>query len=220
MGRSLDFETAVFDVDGTLIDSNGAHAETWAQAFREHGVAADAAAIRPLIGMGGDKLLPKVAHTTEDSALGKKIGARKKALFSERLSHLGPTPGARALVRFLRDAGVDLVIATSAGDDEMRGLLETAGVDDLFPLRTSKDDAGESKPDPDVVHAAMARANARPQTTVMIGDTPYDIEAAARAGVRTIALRCGGYWTDDALRGATAVYDDPAALLEHWRRPG
>jgi HAD superfamily hydrolase (TIGR01509 family) len=154
-----------------------------------------------------------VAHLEEDSPEGRAIAARKKAVFSERLPSLQPTPGARALVEHLRRQGVDLVIATSAGDEEMKALLAQAGVADLISLRTSKDDASESKPDPDIVHAAMQRSRARPESTVMIGDTPYDIEAATRAGIRTIALRCGGYWKDADLRGASAIYDDPEALL-------
>lgn len=211
------FQTAIFDVDGTLIDSNGAHAGTWCQALRDHGIQVTAATIRRLIGMGGDKLLPTVAHVEESSELGKKIGKRKKALFDRQLPGLQPTPGARALVEFLRNSKVDLVIATSADDQEMRSLLKVARVDDLFPIRSSKDDATESKPDPDIVHAAMARAQARPEETVMIGDTPYDIEAARRAGIKTIALRCGGYWTDDDLQGAEDIVDHPAALLERLR---
>jgi HAD superfamily hydrolase (TIGR01509 family) len=217
--RQLDFETAVFDVDGTLIDSNGAHAETWAQALREHGINTDSAAVRRLVGMGADKLVPRVANVNEDSALGKKLGARKKELFAERLPNLRATPGARALVEFLQQCGIELVIATSADEKEMRALLETAGVDDLFPTRTTKDDAPRSKPDPDIVHAALEQAKAAPESTVMIGDTPYDIEASRTAGIRVFALRCGGYWQDDDLRDATAIFDDPAALLEYWGQP-
>ena len=209
----LSFETALFDVDGTLIDSNGAHADTWAQALTEYGVEVTAAAVRPLIGMGGDKLLPKIAHIEADSERGRQIARRKQELFAGWLPRLQPTRGARALVQYLGDAGITLVVATSADEKEMAALLKQAGVDDLFPKRASKDDAEESKPDPDIVHAAMARAKARPETTVMIGDTPYDVAAAARASVQAIALRCGGYWTDDDLRGAIAVFDDPDAFL-------
>jgi HAD superfamily hydrolase (TIGR01509 family) len=134
-------------------------------------------------------------------------------LFAECLPGLQPTRGARALVQFLRAGGIAPVVATSADEKEMAALLKQAGVDDLFQDRASKDDASASKPDPDIVHAAMERSRARPETTVMIGDTPYDIEAAARAGIPAIALRCGGYWSDDDLRGAMAMLDHPEALL-------
>jgi beta-phosphoglucomutase-like phosphatase (HAD superfamily) len=156
----LDFETVLFDVDGTLVDSNAAHAESWAQALREHGVQVDAARVRPLIGKGGDKLLPDVAGVEEDSPQGKAVSQRKKEIFGKMLPVLQPTRGARALVQFLRDRGVNLVIATSAGEQEMHAILERAGVADLIPQRTSKDDAEESKPDPDIVHAALRRAGA------------------------------------------------------------
>jgi HAD superfamily hydrolase (TIGR01509 family) len=211
---AFDFDTVLFDVDGTLIHSNGAHADSWAQALREHGVQVDAARIRPLIGKGGDKLLPDVAGVEEDSAQGKAIGRRKKAIFARLLPSLQPTRGARALVQFLRDRGIDVVVATSAAEPEMHAILERAGVADLIPQRASKDDAEESKPDPDIVHAALRRAGARADRAVLVGDTPYDVEAAGRASVRAIALRCGGSWTDDRLSDAIGIFDDPQALLE------
>src|SRR5215211_1403742 len=139
--RRLDFETAIFDVDGTLIDSNGAHAETWAEALREHGIHVDVEAIRRSIGMGADKLLPTAANLDSQSPLGKAVARRKKALFGERLLTLKPTRGARALAEFLHGSHVQLAVATSADEEEMRALLKTAGVDDLFPIRSSKDDA-------------------------------------------------------------------------------
>ena len=215
----LRYTTLLFDLDGTLIDSNDAHAETWAQAMREHGVDAPPAEIRRLIGMGGDRILPAVAHVSEDSDRGRAITRRKKDLFSERLPALEPTRGARGLMQFLRDREIEVVIATSAEDGEMNALLRRAGVDDLIPERASKNDAATSKPDPDIVHAALERAGARPKHTALVGDTPYDIEAAERAGLDAIALRCGGYWADDSLRGAIAIFDDPEALLAHWTKP-
>ena len=218
MSRRLSQVSAIaFDVDGTLIDSNEAHADTWAQALTEYALPHEPAQIRPLIGMGSDKLLPKVAALTEDSAAGKAILDRKKQLFDARLPHLRPTRGARALVAFLREQGKTLVVATSAGDDEMDAILDQAGVADLIARRTSSDDADRSKPDPDIVCAALARAGAGALDTLMIGDTPYDVEAARRAGVDAIALRCGGYWTDADLAGAIAIFDDPQDLLAHWR---
>ena len=213
----FEFETVLLDVDGTLIGSNAAHAEAWTQALREHGLPVDIGQVRPLIGMGADKLLPAVASVSEESRLGQAIGLRKKAIFDTFLPDLQATSGARPLLQYLLDRGIQLVVATSAGDREMEALLQRAGVDDLLPQRASKDDASESKPDPDIVHAALTRSNARPEASVMIGDTPYDIEAARRAGISAIALRCGGHWSDRDLRDAVAIVDDPAALLARWR---
>ena len=174
--------------------------------------------VRPLIGKGGDKLLCEVAGIEEDSPLGKSIRRRKKELFGTRLPHLQPTPGARAMLEFLRERHVTLVAATSADDSELDQLLAQAGLDDLIELHATKDDAGESKPDPDIVQAALARARSRPDATVMVGDTPYDIEAAGRAGVASIALRCGGHWSDRDLRDAVTILDDPAHLLTALRQ--
>lgn len=211
------FTTLLFDVDGTLIDSNAAHAEAWTKALQEHRVDVEIDQIRPLIGMGGDKILPAMAHVSEDSARGRSMARRKKEIFKSFLPSLQPTPGTRSLIEYLRDQGVDMVIVTSADDREMTALLERAGVADLIPARASKDNAPASKPDPDIVQAALARSQARPKYTALVGDTPYDIEAADRAGIEAIALRCGGYWTDSSLRGAAKIFDDPEALLAYWR---
>ena len=211
------YRTVLCDVDGTLVDSNGAHADAWTQAFAEHGIDVNVNDVRPLIGMGADKLLPAVAQIEASSRLGRAVASRKKMLFNALLPNLRPTHGARSLLEYFRDQNIVAVVATSADDREMRAILEQAGLEKLFAAHTTKDDAAESKPDPDIVHAALMRAGGAPESTVMVGDTPYDIEAAHRAGLAAIALRCGGYWPDDELRGAVAIYDDPAALLEWWR---
>jgi len=211
---TFDYGTVLFDVDGTLIDSNGAHASAWTQALQHQGFRVRLEDVRRRIGMGGDKLLPAVAGIAEDSEEGKAVVSEKKAIFSSLLPALQSTPGARALVEHLAASGVDLVIATSADDKELDAVLTQAGVADLFPTRTSKDDANESKPDPDIVQAALHKAQARPERTVMIGDTPYDIEAAARAGIVCVALRSGGGWSDSELFAALALFDDPADLLD------
>jgi HAD superfamily hydrolase (TIGR01509 family) len=215
MAARFAFKTLLFDVDGTLIDSNGAHADAWTRALREFRVDITVDQIRPLIGMGSDKILPAVASVSEESEVGQAIARRKKELFGSLIDALQPTPGARPLLEYLRKQHVELVIATSADDREMSALLRRAGVDDLIPTRTSKDDAGRSKPDPDIVHAALVRSGAKPRETAMVGDTPYDIEAADRAGIDAIALRCGGYWDDTRLQGAVRIFDDPLALLDH-----
>jgi HAD superfamily hydrolase (TIGR01509 family) len=213
----LPFESVLFDVDGTLIDSNAAHAMAWMRALSEHGAHVDITRVRPLIGMGADKLLPAVADVEESSSLGRAIGRRKKELFAEMLPRLRPTRGARPLLEYLSGHGIDLVVATSAGNEELGSLLKRAGVDDLIRKRATKDDAEESKPDPDIVCAALARARSGPERTLMVGDTPYDIEAAARAGVAAVALRCGGHWSDRDLNGALYIFDDPQELLERWQ---
>jgi HAD superfamily hydrolase (TIGR01509 family) len=204
----------LLDIDGTLLDSNDAHARAWEDAFREAGYAARFADVRPLIGMGGDKLLPKVIGVDAESARGKALGKRRQEIFRERyLPRLRPFPGARALLERLRAAGLTLVVATSAKEEELAGLLDAAGVADLFAETTTSSDADNSKPDPDIIEAALARAgHVAPAAALMVGDTPYDVEAASRAGVGTVAVRSGG-WDDAALRGAVAVYEDVGEIL-------
>jgi HAD superfamily hydrolase (TIGR01509 family) len=207
----------LLDIDGTLLDSNDAHARAFEKAFAEHGLEIPYDHIRPLVGMGSDKLIPSLTGFEAESEQGEKISARKKGIFEERyLPQLRPTRGARALLeRFLAD-GLTLVVATSAGGDEMKGLLEQAGIGDLIHDATSSGEVERSKPDPDVIGAAIKKSKLDAEELLMIGDTPYDIEAAAKANVRTIALRCGGWWDDDALGGAVGIYDDPADLSAHW----
>jgi HAD superfamily hydrolase (TIGR01509 family) len=143
---------------------------------------------------------------------------RRAAIFHERyLPTVRPFPGAHELVRELRDEGLRLVIATSAQEAELEALLRQGGLEALIPERTSSSDAKRSKPDPDIVKAALERAGLEPERAVMVGDTPYDIEAAAHAGVGCIALRCGGWWRDEDLSGAVAIYDGPLELLDaYW----
>ena len=205
----------LIDVDGTLLDSNAAQALAWVEALRRHGHAIANDRIRPLIGKGGDKLLDEAVDLDAASDEGKAIAADQVELFMrDRLPGLSSTRGARALLERLVAAGLQLVIATSAGGDQLEGLLKQAGVDDLIADASTSKDASKSKPDPDIVMAALRKAGLDAGSVLMIGDTPYDIEAARAAGVDTIALRCGGWWPDDALAGAVAIYDDPQALLD------
>ena len=208
----------IFDVDGTLVDSNDAHTRAWIHAFAEHGITVAYESVRRAIGMGGDKLMPLVAGIDEDSPHGKKISDHRKQIFKEIwLPRLQPFAGARDLVERLSRDGFVLAIASSASEEELHPLLEAAHVADLIPTRTSSDDADRSKPDPDIVTAAITRAGCAKEATVMIGDTPYDVEAASRAGIQIIGLTCGG-WPREDLKGALAVYEDPADLLAQYAR--
>ena len=203
----------LFDIDGTLVDSNDAHAYAWVKAFAETGIAVDFEKVRCAIGMGGDKLMPAVAGIQADSPPGQRISERRSEIFkAEYLPHLPPFRNAGALVSAIAARGLKTVAASSAKRDELEALLKIAGALSLLRDSASGDDAEESKPEPDIVKAALKKIGAAASDVLMIGDTPYDIEAAARAGVRTIAVRCGG-WTDRALHGAVAIYDGPWDLL-------
>jgi HAD superfamily hydrolase (TIGR01509 family) len=209
------YSAVLFDIDGTLVDSNDAHAHAWVEAFAEFGVRVDFDKVRRSIGMGGDKLLPAVSGITEDSPLGEQISKRRREIFKTKyLPRLRPFAGARELVAAVKARGLKAVAASSAKRDELESLLRVADVSDLISETTSSDDAEESKPDPDIVKAALKKAKASPADALLIGDTPYDMEAAARAGVDVIAFRCGG-WGDADLRGAMAIYDGAWDLLAH-----
>lgn len=206
-------EAVLFDVDGTLIDSNDAHARAWVAAFAEAGYTIPFDRVRPLIGMGGDRVLPAlVAGLSEDAQPGASIAAARKRIFKEReLASVAPTPGARELLAAVRERGARVVVATSAKRDELDGLLERGDLGALVDVASTGDDAHESKPAPDIVGAALTKAGVAPQDAVMVGDTCYDVEAAHRAGVVCIALLCGG--NDPAsLRDADGVYADPAEV--------
>ncbi len=205
----------LFDVDGTLLDSNDAHAHAWLDALRGHGIDVPYDLVRSKIGMGGDKLLMEVAGIHHESVKGRLIIERRSALLKALyLPDLGPLPGARALVERLRARGLTCAVVTSSRGDELADLVREAAVADLMHTLISADDADRSKPDPDLVEVALERIAVAPGEAVMVGDTPYDVAAAARAGVSTIALRSGG-WSDRSLGRAVAIYDDAADLLRH-----
>ena len=207
---------AIFDVDGTLVDSNDPHADAWVDAFAEQGVSVDRALVRRCIGMGGDKLMPRVSGIEEESEAGQRISSRRTEIFRERyLPKVRGFPRAADLLARLQEDGVTLAIATSAKKSELRPLLEKAAAAPFFDAFTSSDDADESKPDPDIVSAALKKAKCDSRSAVMVGDTPYDVEAARRAGIRVLAVRSGG-WEAPDLSGAVEVFDDVADMLAHY----
>jgi HAD superfamily hydrolase (TIGR01509 family) len=164
--------------------------------------------------MGSDRIFPLIsAELTADASPGVDISRRRGELFeAEYLRWLLPTPGARALVEHFYERGIRCVIATSARKAELDGLLEIARVKPFFTAATTSEDATQSKPAPDIVVAALHRAGVPAERAVFIGDTPYDVEAGTSAGVRVVAVRCGG-WDDAGLQGASEVYDDPSDVL-------
>jgi HAD superfamily hydrolase (TIGR01509 family) len=217
MARSAGtYSTVILDVDGTLIDSNDAHAHAWVDALSEFGYKTPFEELRALIGKGGDKVLPETIGILKDSRAGKQIADRRTQIFQDTYFRtLRPFPGVRDLLLRMRTEGLRLVVASSANGDELRGLLDIAGVYDLLEETTSSSDAASSKPDPDIVLAALRKAGVSASDAVMVGDTPYDVAAARRAGVHAIGFRCGG-WSDADLGDAIAVYDGPTDLLARF----
>jgi HAD superfamily hydrolase (TIGR01549 family) len=210
------FKVVLLDIDGTLLLSNDAHARAFVDAGKSVGLAADFVSVRRLIGKGGDKLIPEAFGIDADSELGKRLDEVKGQIFRSYASSLEPAPGARELLSKLRTDGIQLVVATSAGKEDVTLLLKQARVLDLIEETTSSDDAESSKPDPDIIQAALRKSGEGSRAALMIGDTPYDVEAALRAGVPIITVRCGGFWEDADLRGSLSIFDDPADILAHF----
>lgn len=208
----------LLDVDGTLVDSNEAHVGAWVDVLHAHGHEVTPAQVRPLIGMGGGLLVETLVGIPPDDPRSDALGSAHDERFQQAyLPTLAPTPGARALVERLRAEGLVLVVATSSREAPLAALLEQAGVADLLDCRTNADEVREAKPEPDIVCAALAKAGLAADAAVLVGDTPYDLEAARRAGVGFVGVRSGG-WDGAAFAGALAVYDDPAALLREFDR--
>ena len=214
----LRYDAVLLDIDGTLVDSNGAHAAAWSDAFARHGRHHPPEEIRPLIGKGGDKLLRELASLDVESGEGQKISEARVEIFkTSYLPTLTPTPGAAAFIAWLLESRLTVVVATSAKEEEVKALLTICGGQALVKDATTSDDAERSKPDPDILVAALEKSGSSPDRAIMIGDTPYDIEAARRAGLATIAFRCGG-WDDVNLHGSIAIYDDPRDLMDRLRQ--
>jgi HAD superfamily hydrolase (TIGR01509 family) len=206
----------ILDVDGTLVDSNDAHAKSWVEAMAEHDYIVPFEKVRRLIGEGGDKVLPETIGIQAESDEGKQISSRRGEIFKERyLPSVRAFPSAQKLLDHMRARGLKLAVASSAKPDELRALLQIVGAADLIEEKSSSKDVKNSKPDPDIMHVTMEKIGLPADEVVMLGDTPYDIESARKVGVGTIALRCGG-WQDRDLTKALAIYTDTADLLSHY----
>jgi HAD superfamily hydrolase (TIGR01549 family) len=209
----------IFDVDGTLVDSVDLHAQAWKEAFQHFGYDFDLDEIRHQIGKGSDKLIPHFLPPKEVDHIGKELDEfRGKLWKSKYLSKVKPFPKVRELFQRILHDGKRIVLASSAKGDELNTYKKIANVDDLVERETSSDDVENSKPDPDIIHAAMQKlGDVDPQDVIMVGDTPYDVEAAKKAGVASIAVLCGGFpEVELSGAGAAAIYRDPAYLLEEY----
>lgn len=206
----------ILDVDGTLVDSNDAQARSWLEALAQYGHFVPYEELRWSIGEGGDQLIPQTIGLSSQSSEGKKISARRKAVFNQLyMPTLQAFPETRELVQRIRKSGLKVAIGSSAPQDELMAELRIANIEDLVDVIVSASDVAHSKPNPSIVDVALKKLELPPDAVVMIGDTPYDIEAAAKAHVGTIAMRTGG-WTNKELARAIAIYNDPADLLAHY----
>jgi HAD superfamily hydrolase (TIGR01509 family) len=213
-------DALIFDLDGTLVDTNAAHVESWVRALAKHGYTIDADRIGPEVGKGGDNLVPSVLGPTADArdgdALRKSVGEEYVRLVTQERD-VRVFDGALELLATLRESGIRTALATSSGDEHLEATFASAGVDlrKHVDVVLKKDDVEHSKPAPDVVVAALAKLDLSPAQCAMVGDTPHDAEAAKRAGVVTLGILAGGYNDERTLlrAGARRVWRDPAHLL-------
>ena len=211
----------IFDIDGTLIDSVDLHARAWREILAKFGHEVAFEDVRRQIGKGGDHLLPVFLSPKELERLQARIEKARSELFKkEYLSKVRPFPRVRELFERILADGKRIALASSGKKDEVEKYEKIAGIDDLIGDgdKTSADDAEHSKPDPDIFHAAMAKLGEIPKDqVVVVGDTPYDAEAAGKAGLRTIGVLCGGFPEADLrAAGCVAIYRDPADLLVRY----
>ena len=204
---------AILDIDGTLVDTNYHHAIAWYRAFRQHGIILPLWRIHRHIGMGGDQLVGALTDDRTEAEKGDDIRTAEKALYFQLLPEVETMAGSRELIRDLKQRGHTVVLASSAKADEVDTYLDLLDARELADAWTSSADVEETKPQPDLVNAALGRAEGPAEEAVMVGDTPWDVDAAKDAGVPTLAVRTGGFG-DDELRdsGAIEVFDSVAEL--------
>ena len=211
---------AIFDLDGTLVDSNDLHTEAWQETFRHFGKEIPYEKLRHQIGKGGDQYLPEFLTEAELREIRPAVEKFRGELFKkEYLGRAKPFPKVRELFERLRSDGKRIALASSGNEEEISHYVKLLDVGDLIETQTTKSDVEHSKPRPDVFTVALNLLQLQPQDAIVVGDTPYDVIAAKKIELRTIALLCGGF-LEDELRatGAIALFRDPADLLEHYAR--
>ena len=210
-----ELRAVLFDVDGTLVDTNYLHAVCWWEAFAQAGHEVSMARIHRAIGMGSDLLLDALLPDDRDRGNDGSIRAAHSALYATFWTRLRPLPGAADVLRACQQQGWRVVLASSADDREFRVLRTALDADDAIDAATSSGDVAQSKPAPDLVQVALDKAGVPPEAAVFVGDTVWDVRACVKAGVPCIGLLSGGIGRDELLgAGAAALYDDPAALLD------
>jgi membrane protein len=210
---------AIFlDIDGTLVDSNEAHVSAWAHAFQTNGVPMERHRIRKHIGKGKDQLIPALLPDSTDRVRASIGEAHDEKFKSEFLPHVKAFPHATDFVSKLHHLGLKVLLASSAKKTELEHYVELLGVESLLDGTTSADDVEQSKPAADIFAAALKKvAPITAAETVVIGDTPYDVIAARKCGIRAIALLSGGFSAEELTdAGAIAIFDSVGEMLSSW----
>ncbi|MFV8176353.1 HAD family hydrolase [Mycolicibacterium peregrinum] len=203
----------LFDVDGTLVDTNYLHVHAWARAFREENIDVESWRIHRSIGMDGDSLVANLSGDASD-AVQQRLKDRHSSLYQDSTDLIVRLPGSRELLHHLAERGVRVVLASSAPEDELAITRKILDSDDAIAAATSSKDVDTAKPDPDIVEVALKRAGVPAEQAVFVGDAVWDGEAATRTGVPFVGVRCGGVADSELEKaGAQAVFDDPLELL-------
>jgi HAD superfamily hydrolase (TIGR01549 family) len=217
--RSLSLIAFIFDIDGTLVDSNELHVDSWDHAFRKFGKEFSREELRAQIGKGSDQYLPEFLTPDEIKRFGKELDDYRSELFrKEYLPKVQPFPKVRELFQRIRDDNKRIVLASSGKKKDTKYYIDLLKIEDLIDGYVSGDDADSSKPAPDIFDASLKKlGNISPTEAMTVGDTKFDVEAARKAGLKTIGFLCGGT-AESALReaGAIAIYRDPADFLAHY----
>jgi HAD superfamily hydrolase (TIGR01509 family) len=208
--------TAILDIDGTLVDTNYHHAVAWYRAFRQHGFVLPLWRIHRHIGMGGDQMVGALAGEGFEREQGDAVRAAEKVLYTELIGEVEPLVGARQCIEDLKGNGHTVVLASSAKPDELEHYLTLLDARALVDGWTDSGDVERTKPEPDLVLAALEKAGAEPDDAVMIGDSVWDCRAAENAGTRSIGVLTGGFSEDELLEaGASKVFTSVEDLREH-----
>ncbi|HEV3408649.1 MAG TPA: HAD family hydrolase [Chthoniobacterales bacterium] len=210
----------IFDIDGTLVDSNDLHVEAWQEAFRHFGKEFDYKELRRQVGKGGDHYLPAFLSQGDMLLHGEEINKFRSDLFRRKyIARTRAFPKVPELFERIRQDGKRIALASSGNENDTLHFIDLLAVRGLADVYTSKGDVAQSKPSTDVFLRALNLLHLQPEEAVAVGDTPFDVDAAKKIGLPIVALTCGGF-SEDELRaeGAVAVYRDPADLLEHYTR--
>jgi HAD superfamily hydrolase (TIGR01509 family) len=204
---------AILDIDGTLVDTNYHHAIAWYRAFRQHEIILPLWRIHRHVGMGGDQMVAALTDDSVEREKGDDIRSAEKALYFQLLPEVETMEGSRELIEDLKQRGHTVVLASSAKEDEVEVYLDLLGARELADAWTTSADVSETKPQPDLVNAALEKAGSSASEAVMVGDTPWDVAAAKSAEVGTLTVRTGGFGTDELREaGALEVYESVAEL--------
>ena len=213
----MPIKALLFDIDGTLVDSNDLHVRAWQEVLREAGYDFSAEIIHGQVGKGGDNLVPSLLPDLSDKEQEKIAEAHGPRYREHYIDQVRPFPCARDLLAKAKQEGLTVALATSANPEELDHYVELLDAEDLIDVTTDKSDVETTKPAPDIFETAVKKAKAEPHEALVIGDTPYDALAAGRAGIGAIGLLSGGFSEQDLrAAGAVAIYKDAADLLANW----